>query len=308
MVHDEIRMILRFGQVELDDQTLTVTRAGERVDVQRRVLDLILYLVRNRDRVVSDQELFQKVWSGVAVTRASIAHSAMKARRALGDLGRAPTMIESVRGRGLRFIAEVVEVGAAEAPSALPPDAELVPSFSSTTESMFELARQMEATEFEQTLPFPFLVLPSQATGGASWAMETASASVDEKARASDLPSRIELFELWGVFDGPPVLSVGRTRACNIVVRAPSISKLHARFHLEPELSLEDLGSRNGTHVNGERLGPGRRVVRPGDTIHFGRAVSGILSAAALHALLRRMDQVARLRRPTPAPTRGGDG
>ena len=299
-------MIFRIGQVEIDDQTLEVTRGGERVLVQRRVLDLILHLIRHRDRVVSDEELFQTVWGGVAVTRASIAHAAMKARRAVGDVGRAPTVIESVRGRGLRLIAEVMEGPGVNAPGASPAEPELVPSFSSTTESMFELARQMEQPEFEQTLPFPFLVLPSQATGGNSWAMDTASASADERARAVDLPSRIELFELWGVFEGPPILTVGRTRACNIVVRAPSISKLHARFHLEPELSLEDLGSRNGTHVNGERLGSGRRLVRPGDTIHFGRAVSGVLSAASLHSLLRRMDQAALLRRVTPtAPARG---
>lgn len=281
-------MIFRLGELELDDQALTLTRAGERILVQRRVFDLIVYLIRHRDRVVSDHELFENVWAGVAVTRASIAHSAMKARRALGDVGRAPTVIESVRGRGLRFVADVVEISGGQQSAPTSGETELVRSFSSATESMFELAHQMDVREFEQTLSFPLVVFPSQASGGNPWAVETASTSADEAARPIDLPSRIEVFELWGVFDGPPILTLGRTRACNIVVRAPSISKLHARFHLEPELALEDLGSHNGTRINGAPLS-GRQRVRPGDSLHFGRVVSWIMSAEALHTLIHRM-------------------
>lgn len=320
LYHGALRMIFRLGETELDDQTLTLTRAGQRVLVQRRVFDLIHYLVRHRDRVVTDRELFENVWAGVAVTRASIAHAAMKARRALGDLGRAPTMIESVRGRGLRFIGEVVDVsgsspsgasiqaGGAAAVTAPDAQTDLVRSFSTTTESMFELARQMDRPEFEQTLSFLLLVLPSQASGGNPWALETASASLDQAARPADVPARIEVFELWGLFDGPPVLTVGRTRACNIVVRAPSISKQHARFHLEPELVLEDLGSHNGTRVNGELLVSSRKAVRSGDIVHFGRVVSWIMSAAALHDLIHRMDATAGLRIDPRASGRGAGG
>ncbi|MEA2691081.1 MAG: adenylate cyclase [Acidobacteriota bacterium] len=68
------------------------------------------------------------------------------------------------------------------------------------------------------------------------------------------------------------VLLVGRSIACDLPVRDPSISRRHAELELGPEgLLVSDLGSMNGTFVNGERVT--RATARPGGQVAFGRSV-----------------------------------
>jgi len=73
--------------------------------------------------------------------------------------------------------------------------------------------------------------------------------------------------------------TIGRARECNLVIDSGEVSRLHAqltRDHLN--LYLEDLGSTNGTLVNGQRLEPGApHRLRAGDVIHFGQSFSAIL-------------------------------
>jgi adenylate cyclase len=67
-------------------------------------------------------------------------------------------------------------------------------------------------------------------------------------------------------------LVVGRSIACDLPVRDPSVSRQHAEVELGPEgLQVTDLGSTNGVFVNGERVT--RALVHPGDQVAFGRAV-----------------------------------
>lgn len=302
-------MVFVIGALELDDRALTLSRDGTRIAVQRRVLDLILYLIRNRDRVVTDEELFKTVWAGVTVTRASIAHSAMKARRALGDVGRAPTVLESVRGRGLRFIAPVVERASPPPP---PLDQLQTPlagqthpgeeadsaTFSLGSEAFFDLARSMDVVEFAQTVTFHVLVFPSRSlrAGGNPWAVDTTSVSFDGSEGPLDVPARLEIFELWVPPTDPPALVVGRTRSCQIVVRAASISKQHARFDLptstQPALTLTDLASHNGTRVNRVPLSARvPKVLAAGDLVQFGSVAGWIMDPTSLHGLIQRMDR-----------------
>ena len=74
-------------------------------------------------------------------------------------------------------------------------------------------------------------------------------------------------------------LVIGRSRSCDIRLREDSVSRLHAAFVLrEGALVIEDLGSSNGTYLNGERvLAP--CVVAAGDTVRFG-SLHGSLEAA----------------------------
>lgn len=69
-------------------------------------------------------------------------------------------------------------------------------------------------------------------------------------------------------------LSVGRSRRCDLVVDHPSVSKEHARLEVSAErVTVEDLGSTNGTFVNSRKLAPGTpAVIRPDDLVRFGEA------------------------------------
>jgi DNA-binding winged helix-turn-helix (wHTH) protein len=84
------------------------SRAGV-VQVAPKVFDLLLFLVENRDRVVTHADLRAKLWPNVSVTQSSLTFAVGAARRALGDTGRDQRMIQNLRRRGYRFIADVEE-------------------------------------------------------------------------------------------------------------------------------------------------------------------------------------------------------
>jgi DNA-binding winged helix-turn-helix (wHTH) protein len=88
-----------FGEFELDASRFELRRGGERVAMQRKPLQLLIYLCRNSERLVPSPELLARVWD-VAVTEASLRGAIKVLRRTL--LGSAT--IESSRGYGYRFI------------------------------------------------------------------------------------------------------------------------------------------------------------------------------------------------------------
>jgi pSer/pThr/pTyr-binding forkhead associated (FHA) protein len=64
-------------------------------------------------------------------------------------------------------------------------------------------------------------------------------------------------------------LVVGRDRQCDLVIDSPLISREHARLLFTPEgMRLQDLGSTNGTFVNGQRI-VGDALLHPGDRVSF---------------------------------------
>src|SRR5262249_47182222 len=97
-------MIYAFGDFELDEGRFELRRGGEPVEVQGKVLEILLCLVRERDRLVTKDELIRKGWGEIAVSEASLSHAVMLARRCLGDDGVGQRYIQTVRGRGYRFI------------------------------------------------------------------------------------------------------------------------------------------------------------------------------------------------------------
>ncbi len=100
-------MRFAFGHHELDAERFELRREGEFVAIQPKVLELIIHLIRNRDRAVGSEELFRAVWAETVVTKSSLARAVSLARRAIGDDGRSPAAIVTVPSRGYRFEAEV---------------------------------------------------------------------------------------------------------------------------------------------------------------------------------------------------------
>ncbi|MFT3775265.1 MAG: AAA family ATPase [Minicystis sp.] len=103
-------MMYRFGEFTLDPETFELRRGFDPIALQRRVFDLIAYLIEHADRLITKEELFERVWNGVAVSEASLAQAVKHARRALGDDADNPSFIVTVRGRGYRFAGAVTRV------------------------------------------------------------------------------------------------------------------------------------------------------------------------------------------------------
>jgi TolB-like protein len=84
-----------------------------------QVFDLLVYLLQNRERVVSKDDLLASVWGGRIVSDATLDSRIAAARRAVGDSGAAQTLIRTFARKGVRFVGEVREDGK---PAALAPE------------------------------------------------------------------------------------------------------------------------------------------------------------------------------------------
>ena len=82
-------MLLAFGDFRLDIERRELRRGSEIVSLEPKAFDLLTYLVRHRDRVVSKDDLLQEVWGGRIVSEAALTTRINAVRRALGDDGTA---------------------------------------------------------------------------------------------------------------------------------------------------------------------------------------------------------------------------
>ena len=106
-------MIYVFDDFELDADKVELRTAGEGVAVEPQVFALILLLVENRERLVSKDEIIEKVWDGRIVSDSAVASRIKSARQALGDDGKTQKYIRTMHGQGFRFVAEAKPKGAA---------------------------------------------------------------------------------------------------------------------------------------------------------------------------------------------------
>ena len=100
-------MDFRFGEFEIDLEQQELRRSGQAVHLEPQVFDLLVYLVRNRARTVSKDELIDAVWQGRAISDAALSSCVSAARRAIGDSGEHQILIRTVHKRGFRFVGKV---------------------------------------------------------------------------------------------------------------------------------------------------------------------------------------------------------
>jgi TolB-like protein len=100
-------MIFRFGSFTLNTETCELTSNGAPVALEPQVLSLLVLLIRNRDRLVSKDEIVEQVWNGRIVSDSAISSRIKSLRRALRDDGQAQTMIRTAPKLGFRFVAEL---------------------------------------------------------------------------------------------------------------------------------------------------------------------------------------------------------
>ena len=110
-------MIYKFEHYSLDAARQELRRGAELVAVEPQVLDLIHYLIRNRERVVSKEDLIVNVWGGRMVSDSTLTSRVTVARQAIGDSGKDQRLIRTVARKGLRFIGEVQECRSSSSPS-----------------------------------------------------------------------------------------------------------------------------------------------------------------------------------------------
>src|ERR1700689_3260290 len=114
-----------FTDYVFDTERRKLRRGSKPVAVEPQVFDLLLYLVLNRDRVVSKDDLLESVWGGRIVSDSTLASRINAARKAIGDSGEKQKLIRTIARKGFRFVGAVSTQPNGAAPAqgkGLPPD------------------------------------------------------------------------------------------------------------------------------------------------------------------------------------------
>jgi TolB-like protein len=100
-------LIYRFGNFTLDSGRRELRQGNEFVALEPQVFDVLEFLIANRERVVSNDDLIESVWHGRVVSEATVTTRMNAVRRAVGDSGDRQQFIRTIARKGYRFVGEI---------------------------------------------------------------------------------------------------------------------------------------------------------------------------------------------------------
>ena len=101
------RQLIEFAGFQLDGGQRVLRRGEQKINVEPKAFDLLMYLATHRDRAVDKDELQQAVWPGTIVSETALTRCVMKARRAVDDDRDTQAIIRTVHGHGYQFVADI---------------------------------------------------------------------------------------------------------------------------------------------------------------------------------------------------------
>ena len=112
-----------FEDYTLDIDRQELRRGSQQIAVEPQVFDLLVYLVQNRERVVTKDDLLDAVWKGRFVSESNLTTRVNAARKAIGDSGEQQRLIRTVARKGFRFVGLVTSAAenARDAPTSTAP-------------------------------------------------------------------------------------------------------------------------------------------------------------------------------------------
>ena len=107
--------VYRLEGIEIDSGRMCLTREGEERHLRQKTFQVLLYLLDQRERLITKDELIDHVWQETAVTDNALEQCLAEIRKVLGDDSRNPRFIKTVPRAGYRFIGTVEELGFSDA-------------------------------------------------------------------------------------------------------------------------------------------------------------------------------------------------
>src|ERR1700730_11152701 len=108
--------LYRFGEFALDSRKRTLSRADSPVSLTPKAFDVLLFLVKNPNRLVTKEELLQAVWSDTFVEEGNLTQYISHLRKALADNSEDARLIVTIARKGYQFTADVTVSAAADSP------------------------------------------------------------------------------------------------------------------------------------------------------------------------------------------------
>jgi len=109
-------VLFSFDDFTLDSERRELRSGGTIIPIEPQVFDLLIYLIENRDHVVSKDDLIGSVWGGRIVSDSTLDSRINGVRKALGDSGKEQRLIRTIARKGVRFLGEVTASNSKEAP------------------------------------------------------------------------------------------------------------------------------------------------------------------------------------------------
>ena len=106
----------RFADIIVDVEQRRVFKGGKERKLRTQAFEVLIYLLENPGRLISREELVDKVWERSWVDKTSLPHCISEIRRAIDDRVDSPVFIETVPKRGYRFIGQPVKTSQGEPP------------------------------------------------------------------------------------------------------------------------------------------------------------------------------------------------
>jgi DNA-binding winged helix-turn-helix (wHTH) protein len=100
-------VLFLFEDFVLDSDRRELRAGGTIVPIEPQAFDLLVYLIENRDRVISKDDLIASVWGGRIVSESTLDSRINAVRKALGDSGKEQRLIRTIARKGVRFVGEV---------------------------------------------------------------------------------------------------------------------------------------------------------------------------------------------------------
>jgi DNA-binding winged helix-turn-helix (wHTH) protein/pimeloyl-ACP methyl ester carboxylesterase len=103
------KVLFSFKDFALDGERRELRARGTIVPIEPQVFDLLVYLIQNRDRVVSKDDLIASVWGGRVVSDSTLDSRINAVRKAIGDSGEQQALVRTIPRKGIRFVGEVLQ-------------------------------------------------------------------------------------------------------------------------------------------------------------------------------------------------------
>ena len=214
------RVRYRFEQCEVDPAGYRLLVRGEPVPIEPRVFELVVYLIEHRARVISKDELLERLWAGKYVTESTLTRAVYEARRALGDDSREQRIIKTLHSRGYQFVAALNEDARDETDETRDLDSQPSPSTAPADTPSSELVAQPTRPHARRWFPIA-LVLGLIAIVAAGGLWDRGSMHQAPRERIAIMPFSIDANAAdldWAELGLPGLLAETLDQRANMVV------------------------------------------------------------------------------------------